>query len=152
MTDQPEFPTSDERVMAALSHLLGFLVALIFWAFQRDKSRFVRFQSLQAMAFDLLVSAISILVIGGIITLAFGVVAVGIGDLAIFGSQNNPVVEPFGVLLAMMTALPFWIACIAIPLAGVIFVARLIATVQTFQGMDFRYPWLGNVIERSLDH
>ena len=152
MIEQPKIiPSPDESLLAALSHFLGFLVALVIWVTQKDKSRFVRFQSLQAMAFDLVVSAITFLVVGGILLLTFGVLALGIGDIAILGSQNNPAAEPIGVVVALMTALPFLIACIMIPFVVVLFVARLLATIQTFQGKDFHYPWLGNVIERSLE-
>jgi uncharacterized membrane protein len=55
-----------------------------------------------------------------------------------------------GVFIALMTAVPFLFPCIIIPLVVIIFVARLIATIQTFLGNDFHYPWLGNLIERSL--
>lgn len=138
--------------MAAISHFLGFLVALIVWATQKDKSRFVRFQSLQAMAFDLLVTIVIFLVVGGLLLLTFGLLALGIGDIAILGSQNNPTAEPFRAIIAMMAALPFLIPCILIPISGIIFVVRLVATIETFQGKDFHYPWLGNLIERSMEH
>lgn len=39
-----------------------------------------------------------------------------------------------------------------IPLSGIVFMARLIAALQTFQGKDFHYPWLGTWLERSLEH
>ena len=44
--------TSDERVMAALAHFFGLIAALIVWVLNKDKSRFVRFQALQALALD----------------------------------------------------------------------------------------------------
>jgi len=52
----------------------------------------------------------------------------------------------------LMSAVPILIPCIIFPLMAIIFVARLIATIQTFQGKDFHYPWLGTLIERSLAH
>jgi uncharacterized membrane protein len=82
----------------------------------------------------------------------FGVVALGVGGFALIGTQNNPTAGPAEVLIALMTAVPFLIPCIIIPLIGIIFVARLIATIQTFQGKDFHYPWLGSFVERSLEH
>lgn len=39
--------SSDERLMAAVSHLFGLLVAIIVWATQKEKSIFVRFQAVQ---------------------------------------------------------------------------------------------------------
>jgi uncharacterized Tic20 family protein len=152
MTQQPTAPTSDESLMAAISHFFGLLVALIVWATQKDKSRFVRFQAIQAMAFDLVVSVAAFLVVGCMMAFIFGVLALGIGDIAILGNQGNPTAEPFRTLIALMTAVPLLIPCIFIPVAGIIFLARLIATIQTFQGKDFHYPWLGALVERYQEH
>ena len=138
--------------MAALSHFFGFLAALIVWAAQRDRSRFVRFQAVQVMAFDLIVSIILFLAVGGMLVVIFGIMALGIGNIALLGSQNNPAAEPFRVFISLMTALPFMTLCIMLPITGILFVVRLIATIQTFQGIDFRYPWLGNLIDQSLEH
>jgi uncharacterized membrane protein len=152
MTEQPLAPTSDESLLAAISHFFGLLVALIVWATQKDKSRYVRFQAVQAMVFDLVVSVIVLLTVGCMMVLIFGVLALGIGDFALIGSQSNPTVEPFRVLISMMTAIPLLIPCIMVPVIGIIFLARLIATIQTFQGKDFHYPWLGRLVEQYHEH
>jgi uncharacterized Tic20 family protein len=152
MLQQSLAPTSDEGLMAAISHFFGVLMALIVWATQKDKSRFVRFQAIQAMVFDLVVTFIVFLEVGCMMVLIFGVMALGIGDIALIGSQNNPTAEPFRSLIALMTAVPFLIPCIIIPFSIIIFVARLIATIQTFQGKDFHYPWLGRLVERYQEH
>ena len=152
MIEQTIAPTSDERILAATSHFFGFLVALIVWATQKDKSRFVRFQSIQAMAFDLMITVIIFLTIGCMMVMIFGGVALGVGGIALTSSQNNPTAEPAGVFIALMTAVPFLFPCIIFPLMAIIFVARLIATIQTFQGKDFHYPWLGTLVELSLAH
>lgn len=151
MTEKPLAPTSDESLLAALSHFLGFLVALVIWVTQKDKSRYVRFQSLQAMAFHLIVPVFTIIVLGCVLAASLGLVALGIGELAIFGTQNNPTAQPVGVFIFLMTALPFAIPFIVLPLVLLIFVVRLIAAIETFQGKDFHYPWLGNLIERSTE-
>lgn len=152
MTQPSLAPTSDESLMAAISHFFGFLVALIVWVTQKDKSRFVRFQAIQAMAFDLIVTIAVFLVVGCMMAFIFGVLAFGIGDIAIFGNLGNPTAEPFRTLIALMTAVPLLIPCIFIPMVGIIFVTRLIATIQTFQGKDFHYPWLGALVERYQEH
>src|SRR4030066_2593602 len=104
MTEQPLAPTSDESIMAAISHFFGFLVALIVWVTQKDKSRFVRFQAIQAMAFDLVVSVITFLIVGCMMVMIFGVLVLGVGGIALIGNQNNPTAEPLGILIALMTA------------------------------------------------
>ena len=150
MTDQSTMVTSDEGLMAAMAHFFGILVALIVWATQKDKSRYVRFQSVQAMAFDLVVSVFTIIVVGFVMAIVFGILALGIGNMAILGSQANPAVEPFLPFVAVMTTIPFLIPCIIIPFILLILVARIVATVQTIQGKDFHYPWLGIQVERML--
>lgn len=51
-------PSQDERIMAALSHIslvipyAGLVVPAIVWITQKDKSRWVAFQSLQALAYQ----------------------------------------------------------------------------------------------------
>jgi uncharacterized Tic20 family protein len=52
-------PTQDERVMAALAHIsallpmMGVVAPIIIWVTQKGKSKFVAFQSLQALAYQL---------------------------------------------------------------------------------------------------
>ncbi len=151
MNDNSIAPTSDENLMAAIAHFFGFIVALIIWATQKDKSQYVRFQSLQALVFDIVVPVIVTLIIGGVLVISLGLVALGIGDLAIFGNQSNPMAQPVGTFIFLMTALPFAIPCTVIPFVVLIFAVRLIAAIETFQGKDFHYPWIGNFVERSLN-
>ncbi len=150
MTDQAVTPTSDESIFAAISHFFGLLVALIVWATQKDKSRFVRFQSIQAMAFDLVMYAVLFVVAGLLAVLIFGVLAVGIADLAIFGTQGNPASEPIGVVVALMTATPLFNPFVMLVISGIFFFIRLIATIQTAQGKNFHYPWLGAWVQKRL--
>ncbi len=152
MSESTITPTTDEGLLAAISHFFGLLVALIVWATQKDKSRYVRFQAIQAMAFDVLVSFVMLLIIGIIITLTFAALAFGVGDIAILGSQANPTAEPARTLVAWLTATPFLVVCMVVPLALILFVVRIIASVETLQRKNFRYPWLGAWIEKSLGY
>jgi uncharacterized Tic20 family protein len=50
----PNLPlSSDEKLMGAVAHFFGPLVALIIWSTQKEKSHFVKFQALQALAIDI---------------------------------------------------------------------------------------------------
>jgi uncharacterized Tic20 family protein len=148
MSQQASAISSDESVLAAISHFFGWLVALIVWATQKDKSPYVRFQSMQALAFDLITGIAVTIVIGCMLVLIFTVLGIGLGDIAIYGNQVNPLSEPIRTIVASMAAVPLLVPCMIIPLAAIIFIARLIATIQTLQGKDFRYPWLGTLVER----
>ena len=136
-------PTSDERLMAALAHFLGAIVALIVWAIQKDKSRFVRFQALQALAFDALVVAFSLL-------LSFCTVAVVFAGIFVllFGVTNDPAsAEDFQYFFLFPSMMPFGIFILVLPFSLTIFVIRLIATLSVLSGRNFRYPILGRKVE-----
>ena len=150
MTINSRSSPSDEGLLAGLSHFFGILVALVVWATQKDRSPFVRFQSIQAMAFDLLTGIITFLIVGCMLIFIFGGLALAVADIAILGTENNPTAEPARTFVAYLTAAPFMISCILFPWFGLIFIARLVATIQTVQGKDFRFPWLGRLVERWI--
>ncbi len=62
-------PTQDERVMAALAHIsailpfMGVTPPIVIWVTQKGKSKYVAFQALQALAYQL--SMIVVWFIGG---------------------------------------------------------------------------------------
>ncbi len=150
MTGQDVATTSDESLFAAISHFFGLLVAFIVYVTQKDKSRFVRFQSVQAMVYDLVVGVFMLVLVGLFVFVIFGMLALGVGDLAIFGSPGNPTAEPVRNLVALLAATPLLIPCILIPISILLFIFRLIATIQTFLGKNYHYPWLGNWLEAKL--
>ncbi|MCY7362824.1 MAG: DUF4870 domain-containing protein, partial [Ignavibacteria bacterium] len=63
--DTPTEVASDEKLLAMLSHLSvllgGILLPFIIWITQKDKSKFVRFHSLQAIFFQLSLAAIIVI-------------------------------------------------------------------------------------------
>ncbi len=150
MAGQPESVTSDESLLAGIAHLFGWLAALIVWATQKDKSRFVRFQAVQSMAFDALVFIFTLIALSIITVIIFGVLILGIGDLAVLGTQGNPGADTVRTVIAAMTATPFLLFCIFGPISLAILAARIVAAVQTFQGKNFHYPWLGTQVETRL--
>jgi len=136
-------PTSDEKLMAALAHFLGAIVALIVWATQKDRSRFVRFQSLQALAFDGLVMACSMLV-------SFcSVAAMFAGMVGLMSSLFNAPAsaENFPYFFIIPSMMPFGIFILVLPFSLTIFLIRLVATLSVLSGRDFRYPILGRKVE-----
>jgi uncharacterized Tic20 family protein len=147
---QSDSPTSDERVLAALSHLFGIFVALVVWATQKDKSRFVRFQSLQALAFEALAIAVSMVMMMGLFLVFFlGMIlflAVGINALP-------PQGDPSG-MSGILFMLPILLSTLIFPLMMIpilgLTIVRIIAAVRVYRGQDFRYPWLGRRVEIFL--
>ncbi len=91
---------------------LGFLGPLVIFLVLRDRGVFVRRQSVEALNFQILLAALTlvVVVIGGILT----IVTLGLGLFA---------VVPVVVVLAVI-ALVF----------------QVIAAVKAYQGVDYRYP------------
>ena len=145
MSDQIQNTASDERTMAGIAHLFGLVVALIIWATQKDRSRFVRFQAAQAMLFDLMVVVVIFALVGCLMVVMIGGMALGMGGLVLTAEQSS---DPAGWLFALMTSIPFLMTCPIMVVSLLIFVCRIVAAVQSFQGRDFRYPWLSKLVER----
>lgn len=130
--------TSDERSMAALAHgsillslltggLGGLIVALVIWGVYRDKSRWVAYQAMQAFAFQLATLLITaglgfVTMVAGIITGALSVILIGLCLL------------PITLLLALLV--------VVFPLLAVAY--GIYGALETYNGRDFRYLWLGD--------
>ncbi len=137
--------TSDERVMGALSHFFGLIAALIVWATQKDKSRFLRFQALQAMAFDMVFIALYVI----LMLCAVGVVFVTIIAGAWFTTQATPPDNLFPALELGLLA-PWGLFICIMPLLLVVMLIRIIAAVSVATGHDFRYPLIGAWVDNFL--
>ena len=130
---QPPAPLSpaDERLWAMLAHLsvllnlvtgfLGVAAALIIYLVYRDRSRYVAYQALQALIFQLIFWAGGGLLIGLVWAIVGVLIAVLVGLLLV----------PFAVIATIVLA--------AFPLIAVVY--GIIAAIQCNNGEDFRY-WL----------
>lgn len=120
--DEPSFApeirsTSEDRTLAMLCHLGGFftsfLVPLVIWLVQKDKSRFVDHQGKEALNFQ--ISLIIYYTLGAAVVLA--IVLVG----------REPMLALVGFLLLGLLAL-FEIAVV------------ILASVASYKGEAYRYP------------
>lgn len=146
MTDAPVQPEaspavplspSDERTWAMLAHLssllnlvtgfLGPVAALLIYLIFKDRSRYVAYQSLQSMLFQLIVW------IGGGILTGLAWTISGILAAVVIGLF----LMPFACLISL------------IPAAGMVY--SVIAGVQTSQGADFRYWLIGDWVRGTLE-
>lgn len=135
--------SSDEKLMGAVAHLFGPLAAIIVWGTQKDKSRFVKFQALQALAFDLVLA----MVMGVVFFCLFGIMFAGISVsmLDIPGAASTPnTAMPFFMLPFMFPFLTF--ACI-FPFSLLILAIRLVASISILNGRNYQYPILGKWLE-----
>jgi uncharacterized Tic20 family protein len=142
----PAFHKQDERILAALAHgaillpIYGIIIPAIIWITQKEKSRYVSFQSLQALVFHL--TLIFLYMIG---MLCYFVSFFGMfgGMFLAEGSSNEwmavlPSLFPFAVLGGF--------ACV-----GVFFVIYgAVGAILSLVGKDFRYVLIGNFVESRL--
>jgi uncharacterized membrane protein len=143
--------TSEERLLAALAHFLGLWVALVVYLVERGKSRFVSFQALQAMAFDVVVWAGMVLIFSLVAALA-GLLAAGVAVFVALqagqAASGNPPEGLFAVIALLPIFMPLTIGFLSLLVGVPLLVLRIIATLNVAQGRDFRYPWLGSYVSR----
>jgi uncharacterized Tic20 family protein len=143
----PVNTTSDERVMGGLAHFFGLIAALIVWATQKDKSRFLRFQALQAMAFDAVLVVASM-----ILTMCMLPVSLA-GGMALFFTTSQAAPSPDSLFPVTMAAMlwPMSMFLCIMPFALRALLIRTIAAVSVASGRDFRYPWIAARVGAFLD-
>jgi len=144
MNDQP-IPSQDDKIVAALAHaaavlpLWGLLVSILIWVTQREKSEYIRQQSMQALAWQVLQIWIFL---GGMVlyvssfSLVFG---------SIFLLQEVPSDAPppgffVPVCVFGLIFLSFFVTI----------VVALYAAVRNLQGHPFIYPIVGPRVQNYL--
>ncbi len=135
--------TQNDRIMAALAHttailpMMGVVAPIVIWVTQKDKSEYVGFQALQAIAYQLT------MVLAWFVGMAFYFASFVATFISIpFGGSSNsfPVFffVPFVVMALMMLGM----------LAFVVY--GLIAAVMVLQGREFQYVVIGSLLKRYL--
>ena len=135
----------ENRLLATLAHGsvvaqgIGILVGVLVYITQRDKSRYVAFQALQAAVFQL-INLIIIMGLWLVWAIFYGLSMIPLIQQA----EENPDAAPPAI---------FWISLISmvIPLIFMLLVSLygLWGAVRTWQGKDFRYLLLGGWLEKS---
>jgi uncharacterized protein len=142
-------PSQDERVMAALAHvsallpLMGVVAPIVVWATQKDKSRFVAFQALQAVVYQLSMVLAWFLGMGCYVLSFFSLFAF----IPFAGSETSQTLPP---LFLPTFFIPFVVMGLML-IGGLAFVVYgLIAAILVFQGKPFRYILIGRWVERFI--
>ena len=141
-----EKPTSDEKVLAALAHasvlfaFFGPVGPTLIWAFQRNKSKYVRFHALQAMGYQALTFWAWFI---GIFFAVFGGIVISIIIVAISNIDTTD-----------MSAFPFIVQSIIMlsifGLFGLFFLIGIIGAVFCMLDRDFNYPIIGRWLKGKL--
>jgi len=151
--------TDEERLWAAVAHgsvwitfITGFLTAgfsvpvsvfipLVVYFMFRKRSDYVAFHALQAFVVQLIgtLGALALLVIGGaawVVGLVVALIAIAI----LIGFVLVPVWGLVGIALLLVA--------IGLPFAMLLF--GTIATIETYNGRDYRYPFVARWVDRQL--
>jgi uncharacterized Tic20 family protein len=143
-------PTQDERVMAALAHIsallpmMGVIAPIVIWVTQKEKSQYVAFQALQALAYQLTMIMAWFVGMGCYMLSFFGTfITIPFSS----SSGNSHSVSP---LFGLTFIIPFLVFG-AIFCGGFLFVIYgVIGAIMAFQGKPFRYFVLGKSLERFM--
>ena len=142
---EQESRSSENRLLAALAHGsvvaqgIGILVGVFIYMTQREKSRWVAFQALQAAVFQLL----NLIII--IFMWFFWGACYGLSMIPLIAqAEANPDAAPPAI---------FWISLgsLVVPLIymAIVGLYGLWGGLRSWQGKDFRYLFLGNWLEKS---
>jgi uncharacterized Tic20 family protein len=142
-----ETPTSDEKVFAALAHasvifsFFGPVGPALIWAYQRDKSKYVRFHALQAMGYQalsfwLFYIGVFVAVFGGIFIMVI------LGAFLFESTSADPGLFPFIIQPIIFLGM--------FGLMGFFFVIGMAGAVFCVLGRDFNYPLLGRWLKTKV--
>jgi len=129
--------------LSALLPTIGIIASIIIWATQKDKSRFVYFQALQAIAYQITMIVFFLLGMGCYMLSFFG------NFISIFlGATSNSTVRLMGMTGFIIPFLVFGL----IFLGWFVFIIyAIIAAIMVFQGKNFRYIIIGHMVQRFVD-
>jgi uncharacterized Tic20 family protein len=140
-------PTSEERVIAVISHLTalafgaGLVLPAIMWSENRSKSAYIRFQTLQALGYQSLGYTVWLLGLFALVIL-FYILMFILALVVPNAAQNQSVTTVLAVLLMAMFF--GWMAVYCL--------IAITGAVLCGSGKDFRYPVLGNQLARYLGY
>ena len=144
-------PTQSDKIMVALAHVsallpfMGVIAPIVIWATQKDKSEFVAFQALQAVAYQLLMILAWFVGMGCYMLSFFSMFL----TFPLTGSSSD--VDPTASPIFMVVFLIPFIIFGAIFIGGAAFIIYgLVGAISTFQGKDFRYLLIGNRLANYL--
>ncbi|HVN15592.1 MAG TPA: DUF4870 domain-containing protein [Anaerolineales bacterium] len=138
---------SDERVLGALAHgsaivfFFGMAIAAAIWSIYRRKSKYIAFQALQALGYQVISVTLFILFY---LLLSILIMPISFGAI-IFLSQQSPSSSEF---FPFFYVLFFWGAVFLC--FGLYVLVALIGAGFNLAGKEFRYPLLGKWLARYV--
>lgn len=147
LTNKPADVTSDEKLLAMLAHLSivlgGIILPIILWATQKDKSKFVRFHSLQAIFYHI---SYAVIIIIFVIIFALVMIISGVGFGA-FPDSHHGKNGPMPVFMIIMLIL-FYLGLFVVIISGIAY--AIYVAVKAYQGKLIKIPIIGKIIYRKV--
>lgn len=138
-------PKPNERIAAALAHGLiianwmGVIAAALIWLLEKEKSKYVAFQALQAVAYQFIGLLVWMAGLFCYMATLFG----GIGLATLLTPQG----EGEGII-AFFSLAPL---CALFLLWGLLIIYGLYGAYASLLGRDFRYLIVGPLVERYIE-
>ncbi len=116
----------------------SLIIPIIFWAINKDKSKFVSFHSLQALFFHIAYTVVLVFVV-------MFVMVIGIATGLIKpGSHHQPTPDAFQIIIILAMAF----VVLAIVLSSV--ALAIINAISAYKGGMKKYPIIGNIVYRKV--
>ena len=170
MAERVQASTQDEKIMAAIGHatiiwpVVGIVAPLVVWATQREKSRFIAFQALQAAVYHMT------LILAGLgcgvcwvcsyLGMIVGVIAMPLSMAFTLPTEGAPSSDlppeaMIPILFGFLAMIVVYVAIFGLLFLGLAVWAAYIGyglygAVANLRGKDFRYAILGSRLERYL--
>jgi uncharacterized Tic20 family protein len=134
--------TPNEKLLGLFAHLSMFFgslwIPLIFWAINKDKSKFVSFHSLQALFFHI---AYTIVLVVLVMFVAVIGVAAGLIKPESSGPPEMGALQIIVILALGVIVMGFVFGCVAL---------AIINAVSSYKGGMKKYPIIGNIVYKKV--
>ena len=133
---------SDDKLMSILSHLailipnIGILAPIVIWLTQKEKSKFVRYNAIQAIFFQLLFFILLML------SLFIGIILMAISLMFANVSSGGEPGTFFWVSMGIMN--------LYFPLWFFFSIYAIVAAVKSYRGKIFRYLIIGKIVKKRV--
>ena len=135
---------NEERLLGMFSHLSiffgGIILPIIFWAINKDKSKFVTFHSLQALFFHI---AYAVIIVGFIFVMVIGGIGLGLISTGLHSGANGGASVLFVILMVLFYLFLF------LTIFSVIGYSIYMA-VKAYHGELKKYPVIGNIVYNKI--
>jgi uncharacterized Tic20 family protein len=135
----------DEKMLGLFAHLSlflgGILIPIIFWATQKDKSKFVTFHSLQALWFHIAYAVVIIIVVMVMVIGGLGLGFLSAGSHAFTKGGGSAI---FAIIMIAFYA--FLFLSIFLAMAYSIYMG-----IKAYHGGFNKYPIIGHIIYKKVD-